>query len=526
MRLIIQSFGYLLSRRVQRFYQALDHPHQAQQGVQAMLCDRLRATEYGRAYGVSTPQDWAQLPIVDYEEIRPWIDRQIGQPRSSILTPEPILFCEKTSGSRGAAKLIPYTRSLRRSFSHLFCVWAHDLICHGPQLSTGKVYFCVSPKLAEMRPPEVHGLPHSSQFHSPQDSLQDDSEYLDPWLQALLSPFLVMLPHIEHLRTAEEFKHALALKLLSEPRLEVISVWSPSFLTMLLSFIQLHRQRLTQLLGDRLSSQRRSALIATPPIWTNVWPQLKLISCWDSASAADSADTVRSLFPGVLIQGKGLLATEAPMTVPLITAQGQVPLVDQIFFEFEAEDGSISLLHELEQNAEYSVILSQSGGLYRYRIGDRIRVTHRYRQTPCLEFLGRTHAVSDLVGEKLHEEFVAEAFRQLKETGVLEHTRFMSLVPILEPQPGYVLLLDGAQSKSGDHERAIATALESALCQAHHYRQARLLGQLAPVSVIMTPQIVERLTQYRIQTGQTWGDLKYSALETRPLPRSVFEGLT
>ncbi|MDJ0694669.1 GH3 auxin-responsive promoter family protein [Mastigocoleus sp. MO_188.B34] len=34
-------------------------------------------------------------------------------------------------------------------------------------------------------------------------------------------------------------------------------------------------------------------------------------------------------------------------------------------------------------------------------IGDRVRVTHFYQSTPCLEFLGRTQEISDLVGEKL-----------------------------------------------------------------------------------------------------------------------------
>ncbi|MGB3496091.1 MAG: GH3 auxin-responsive promoter family protein [Elainellaceae cyanobacterium] len=515
MRPIIQGFGYLLSSRVQRFHRALDHPQKAQQAVQSKLCDRLRATAYGQAHGIESPQDWQRLPIVDYDNLQPWIADQIRNPQSSILTPEPILFCEKTSGSRGAAKQIPYTRSLRQSFSHLFCIWAHDLIRYGPSFSTGKVYFCVSPKLAEL-----HDSPSSDSSAAPAlQSLQDDSEYLDPWLQRLLSPFLVSLPQLERLRTADEFKFALAFKLLSEPRLEIISVWSPSFLTVLLDFIEIHRENLDQHLGDRLSSSRRSALAASPPVWTDLWPHLKLISCWDSARAADSAETVRSLFPTVLVQGKGLLATEAPITVPLVAAQGQVPLLDEVFFEFEADDGTLYQLHELALGAEYSVILSQTGGLYRYRMGDRVRVTRRYRQTPCLEFLGRTHAVSDLVGEKLHEDFVAEALQQLKRCGGLEQTRFMSLVPTLEPRPGYVLLLDHAEGKPG----AIATALDSALSQAHHYNHARLLGQLAPAKVIATPQIIERLSQHRIQNGQVWGDLKYGCLETRPLSASLLE---
>ena len=56
---------------------------------------------------------------------------------------------------------------------------------------------------------------------------------------------------------------------------------------------------------------------------------------------------------------------------------------------------------------EYDIVLTQHGGLYRYRIGDRVRVTRFYQATPCLEFVGRSDAVCDLTGEKLHERFAS-----------------------------------------------------------------------------------------------------------------------
>ena len=51
-------------------------------------------------------------------EIEPWIER-IGRGEPNVLTTEPVLMMEKTSGSSGAAKYIPYTRSLRREFQHI-----------------------------------------------------------------------------------------------------------------------------------------------------------------------------------------------------------------------------------------------------------------------------------------------------------------------------------------------------------------------------------------------------------------------
>ena len=183
-----------------------------------------------------------------------------------------------------------------------------------------------------------------------------------------------------------------------------------------------------------------AVLKAQPIDWSRLWPRLKLISCWTSANASAAALRIGDKFPGVCLQGKGLLATEAPMTLPLIEARGFVPLIGEVFYEFLDDRGNISLLHELEAGREYEIVLTQKGGLYRYRIGDRIRVTHFYKATPCFEFIGRSDAVSDLVGEKLNETFAQSCLSKLP----LGSSGFQALLPVM-PERGrchYVLVID------------------------------------------------------------------------------------
>ncbi len=507
MRIIIKLFGQLLAPSSRRFHNALLNPQAVQQKVQASIMQSLIQSEYGKSLGIKSVADWQQIPIIEYHHIESWIHQQ-QQSKSSLLTPEPIIFYEKTSGSRSAAKLIPYTKSLRSSFSQMFCVWAHDLITHGPKFYTGKIYFCISPQLGSDI--DIVGL-------------QDDSEYLDRWLRWLLSPFLVS-PSGNRLRDAEEFKNQLSQALLVAENLEIISIWSPSFLRIILDYIQTHQQRLSVELANKISSSRAQLLLQPEIPWTLLWSKLKLISCWDSANAADSASLWRSLFPQVLIQGKGLLATEAPMTIPLITAQGCVPVIDEVFFEFEDDAGKILYLHEIEIGGVYEIILSQKGGLYRYRIGDRVRVSHFYLKTPCLEFIGRQAMISDLVGEKLHSEFVRDAVASLN----LEGTFFKSLVPVKSPPEHYVLLLDRVDSEVATAHasvlRDMAQQLDDALQQSPHYRQARLLGQLQPVRLLVSPQIPEIVTMYKMQSGK-WGDLKHEILATTPIAEDLLAKL-
>ena len=492
MRPLIKLFSKLLQPSAKQFFQGLENPQITQQSVQREICDRLINSQYGKSLGIQSLADWNLLPIVEYDDIKEWILKEEETDISAQITPEPILFYEKTSGSRSAAKLIPYTPSLRRSFNQMFCVWAYDLIINGPAFSTGKIYFCISPKLGER---ENLGL-------------EDDSEYLDNWLRWFMKPFLVSPPGINRLQNATEFKEKLCLTLLKEKKLEIISIWSPSFLKVHLDYIQTHQERLREKLGTLISSKRAKLLLQPKIPWHKLWSELKLISCWDSAQAKGQAEFLRSLFPGVLVQGKGLLATEAPMTIPLISAQGCVPVIDEVFFEFEDENKQIHQLHTIEPEKVYSIIISQKGGLYRYRIGDRICVSHFYLNTPCLEFIGRSESISDLVGEKLNEDFVADVINSLQ----LEGTFFTSLVPIIQPKPHYLLLLDQANLTS----EIIAQRLDEELMQSYHYRQARLLDQLSPAKVLISKEVPEIILRHQVQSGKKWGDIKHQLLINKP----------
>lgn len=493
MRQIINLFSQILAPAAGRFQQALENPRAAQQRVQNSLFQSLIKSEYGKYF-----QNWHDIPIIEYQNIETLIlgQKEINKP---LLTDEKIIFYEKTSGTSNAAKLIPYTKSLRRSFNHMFCVWAYDLITNGPKFNTGKIYFCISPSLTHTHTLAVQNT----------NTLQDDSEYLDIWLRWILSLFLVSPPGVNTVRDAQEFKHKLSLALLKESKLEIISIWSPSFLKVIIDYIQENYQQLASSLKNKISPVRYQLILHHIHELTLIWPQLKLISCWDSANAADGAEFLRKLFPGVLVQGKGLLATEAPMTIPLIPAGGCVPVLDEVFFEFLDNQGNIYLLHELEKGNEYEIIISQKGGFYRYKIKDRVRVTHFYYNTPCLEFLGRTQEISDLVGEKLHLEFVRQVLDNLPLTGAC----FKSLVPVKQPQEHYVLLVDSIDI----NPQEIAELLDNALQESPQYRRARLLGQLAPASVIVNSRVAEVVALYKIDSGKKWGDLKHELLMTAPV---------
>lgn len=500
-------------RRARRFRDALHDPERAQRVTLERIMRLAAGSPYARALGL--PVDLAydafaqRVPIVGYEDLRPWIDREArtGVPQ---LSREPALLFERTSGSSGLCKLVPYTRSLLESFNACFVIWASDVLKNGPRFRTARMFWGMSPALETGRR-TAYGTPVS---------LADDAGYLAPRYQRLLARLLVAPPGLKCITDGEAYRRALAAVLVAEPELEIVSVWSPTYLLSILDTIE---ERRDEIIADLLlgrtgprgeielptGAAARAALLVEAPIsWDRLWPELKLVSCWTDAAAATFVPALRQALPHAHIEGKGLLATEAAMTVPLFDAPAPVPLVDEVFLEFESSDGLVRRLHELEGGMEYRVIVSQTGGFLRYRIGDRVHVAGFQDRTPCLRFLGRAGCSSDLAGEKLDEAFARAVLEA--ELGPEGHCSYLMPITRNGATPGYCCVTDHL---TGDFDpEALARRLDEALSRSFQYRQARHLGQLSQVRVEYRKDARAAYETMQLERGMRWGQIKFTAL--------------
>lgn len=440
----------MMSRAVRKdFRQAQRDPVAAQQKVLQQI---LKLSGIDRL--PSEPTDFT-----DYPKMKSW-------------TREPVLFFEMTSGSSGIKKPIPYTKSLRTSFQNLFLLWIDDLLTTIP-FGTGRFYMSVSPQLESL-------------------GMTSDLEYLNPFLQKLLNRFLITRPSDLQARNGRQFQRQMALRLLQAEDLEGISVWSPTaFLATLDVMVSEASFFESRVAADRLT-------LAKNQDWEALWPNLKLISCWGDGSSTGSYQQLRQKFPSVRFQKKGLLATEAPMTIPLMAARDAVPLWTEVYFEY-LENGLILPLTEIAQGQEVELLISTKGGCLRYRLGDRVRCTFKETSNLCLEFLGRGQGSVDLVGEKFSEDQVYQILRTLKTSGWM-------LVP---RQDGYVFVSDTPVSSE---------SVEQALRASHHYALARELGQLRAVQVDTDANLMNAYFDFCQQRGQRRGDIKDRYL----LPNSEF----
>ncbi len=512
--LLRAGFVALTAPRARRFAAALRRPGAAQDTTLARISALVAGSPYAERWGVYAGIPYAEfarrVPIVGYETLRPWVERQAetGTPQ---LSPEAAVVYERTSGSAGQTKLVPYPPALLATFNACFEIWAHDLVAHGPRLRTGRLFFGVSPAGAgEER--TAAGTPMS---------LADDTAYLAPRYRRLLRRSIVAPPALKRIRTGATYRRALAAALIADADLEIISVWSPTYLLAVLDTVAADRDAIIAdlrrgrtgppdaVIPLRPVAPARLSLLARDPVpWDRLWPELKVVSCWTDAGSAPFAAALRHALPGALVQGKGLLATEAPITVPLLRAEAPVPLVDEVLLEFVAPDGAVRRIHDLADGETYVVVVTQAGGLLRYRTGDRVRVAGRVADTPCLRFVGREGRVSDLVGEKLDEQLARDAIAEV--LGVDPHCSF--LVPEIAPSgpPRYRCVTD--------HPAAITTAcalaasLDGVLARSFQYAHARALGQLG--QLVMTHRADARAAyeRFHLARGRRWGNIKFEAL--------------
>ena len=463
------------------------------------LLSRNAGTVYGRKYGfgsIRTYREFAQrVPLTTYEDYAPYIDK-IARGRQNILTAEPVLLFEPTSGSSGGRKLVPYTASLKSEFQAGIRPWLCDLYSKIPGVCDGKSYWSVTPvtRGKEFTP---GGIPIG---------FEEDSAYFGRIEGALMREIFAVSGNVKFAGSMELFWHSTAVQLLTCGKLSLISVWNPTFLTLLCDYIRSNAAMLERTLSRTVAPQRLDA--ARKGRFDKVFPDIKVISCWADGSAAEETAPVRDAFPGVYLQPKGLLATECFISFPLVGEAGSRLCVDAHFFEFRRlSDGRIFTADRLTPG-EYELIVTTGGGFYRYCIGDIVEILEVSPDAPPrLRFLRRKGIASDLCGEKLTEEFVRAVCQKLGIAG-----EFCLLAP---EGLGYTLYTT---------TRITPTALDTALCESYHYKYCRDLGQLRCAEVRRVTGNPHRAYLDRLTAdGMRLGDIKPAFLSKKSGWNTWFE---
>lgn len=168
-----------------------------------------------------------KIPIVNYEDIKEFVEKEKSGENNVLLSDKIKLF-ELTSGSTSNVKYIPYTEKFLKSYMNGVFAWIYNLYQNNKRLFFGSSYWSVSPIL-KREAVTSGGI---------RVGIEDDTSYFDKVSAFFLNKLFTVPKEIKNIQNMEDFLLITAVFLLLSENLAMISVWSPSFLMILLDFIE------------------------------------------------------------------------------------------------------------------------------------------------------------------------------------------------------------------------------------------------------------------------------------------------
>ncbi len=475
-------------RETQTFLEGLSTPERVQEEtlLRSIVGPNVES-EFGQRHhfaAIRTPEEYRRaVPIRSYEDYRADIDRIVQGGAQGVLTTEPVRRFFMTSGSTAQPKYIPVTSSFTRDKSRAFGIyWALALGQH-PQVTRASIVTNFSDSGAETKTPG--GLPASS-----------ESAYWSQVTAATQRRSRPIIPKIVAKTKDTEARYYALARVLLEEEFTGLMTLNPSTIFLLFQKLNEHASALIEDVrrggirddlplsdearayvgetyrGNAARAELLGALRAAAGgqlLASQVWPALSLVVSWRSPMLQPYLRMLEPHLTGVSGRDYISMASEGIIAIPTVPgASGGVVANGVHYYEFVPEDAIESasppslLPHELEVGRTYVTILSTAAGLYRYNIGDVVRVTGFQERTPIIEFLHRAGNTCSLTGEKLTEDQVTDAVAAAARTAGVSLGTFTA-APADEGFPRYVLRVEAAPRASVEQLRALRDAFEAEL---------------------------------------------------------------
>lgn len=371
--------SWLMVKRLHQIELFMKYPHEVQQEWFTRLIASGRETEFGELHGfnsVNSYSDFIQnVPVQTYDSLKPWIERT-RQGEQHLLWPTEVKWFAKSSGTTNdKSKLIPVTEeSLEdchfRAGKDMLTLYCSNYPEH--QLFTGK-------NLAL-------GGSHSTDEFQYRETYQGDVsaiviQNLPAWADFFRAPNVDIALMSEWNEKLQKIAETTAQD-------NIVSLAGvPSWMIVVL-------RKVLELTGKKTIAE--------------VWPNLE-IYFHGGVSLSPYRSQLKELLGKNISYLELYNASEGFFGMQDIKEGSELLLMLDygIFYEFIPQEEWSSdsprtlQLHEVETGVPYAILITTTGGLWRYSLGDTIeftsRIPYRFRIT------GRTKSFINVFGEELME---------------------------------------------------------------------------------------------------------------------------
>lgn len=523
---------------IDRFMTQYDSPRETQANLLAAILRRNSGTRFGKEHGFAKIRGAADyqrhVPIRQWMDFAPYVDAVVeGEP--GVLTKERPFFFHRTSGTTGKPKMIPVTRRCEALSKITHRLWVLKALRDNPAMLKAGVMAVLNTA--------IDGY---TARHEPYGAVSGNIYFRLPQIlrRAYSHPYDVYAVENVAARRYALMRYALDRNCsfaftgnpmglvtafdFADKNSEVLirdihdGTLAPEFpLPDALHATALNQlppnPRRARLLADM--RQRRGRLCPA-----DYWPGLQVAGCWIGGSMGHFVPRLRAwCAEDVPLRDCGYMASEGIFSIP--QANGSLdglPALHAVFFEFLAEpdfgkpDAQALLAHELEPGRNYHVVVTTTGGLYRYAMNDVIQVGGRQQATPLIRFLYKAGQVQNLQGEMMTVEHVMAAMGALSPELSRRLHHFQVVADF--DRRGYALHIEPVETFAPGQLRQLLAGFDQALMTVNeNYGQFRGDQLIAPPRLsVMRGGWLERITADHMAVSGRDSQFKPAVLVARP----------
>lgn len=396
-------------------------------------------TEWGRQYQLAEIRTIDQfrnrIPILPYSNYEPFIER-MANGELNLLTPDPVIFFNLTSGSTGKRKLIPVTRRSRRKVAHA------NQIAMGFVVDAARRHSLPLGKMLFTSPSKSFGYTTSGIPYGP-ISTSDLRLMGSLYRQVFAYPFEAL-----QITDAAARHYVCLLFALRDTSLGVIGATFPALALQLAEYLERYSSDLVTDLAkgtiaawvpldpevrERLERQLTAApqrakdletLLADKGRLTPIaaFPNLSFIVTARGGTSDFYFERFPEFFGNTPIFGGTYCSAEAVYGIHRdFNTNGVILAIENGFYEFlpenqwDAADPQTVLPWEVIPGQRYRILTTNYNGFYRYDIGDVVEIEGFYNQTPIFVFRYRRGGVISSTTEKTTEFHVIQVMQALRQ---------------------------------------------------------------------------------------------------------------
>jgi hypothetical protein len=494
-------------------------------------------TVFAREHGfdaICNHRDFAKnVPVADYEDLRPYIDRHTKGEENVLFPGKPIMY-NRSSGTTALPKLIPITPyNLERTIKDRGKLWLYGLVRDFPGIYKGKDLTLVSPAV------EGHvadGTPFGSLSGLVYESI--------PGFMKLVhsAPECAMIIEDYNAKIYSLLRFALPSDITS------IFTGNPSTVHNLVTKADLFKESLIRDIRDgtlkkdldidpRIRAEMEDRLSPDPDRGAaldklagasdalrpaDYWPNLRLVHTWKNGNCRLVIPKLIPWFkPGTPILDFGYLASEITATDLIVPeTDGSILSVLNGFYEFRLCDkgnrgeGDFLMAHELEVQKRYFVYVTTFSGLYRYDMNDVLEVVGHFNGAPILRFLFKGKGITSIQGEKFSEEQFIESVKTAADATGIRHDFFVGFADADKQR--YELYIEFLDAYRGVELDRFAQVVDEAMCRLNlEYDAKRKSERLKPLTVVTVgANFFQRYRALRLAEGAHDGQIKWLNLSS------------